>query len=289
MGITAEAISGGEITKRAVVPALEDILLKPFSVLDHGFIRVVDYMGDDSSIVQAARATLGRGAKTPAEDRTFLRYMMRHGHTSPFEMCEIKLHVKMPIFVARQWVRHRTATINEYSARYSVMDKEFFLPEHLCKQSVSNRQGREGELSEKEGCLVRDQMKTATEQCYDVYEKILEKGLAREIARTVLPVSTYTQFYWKIDLRNLLHFLYLRTDRYAQKEIRDYADIILDIVKIWVPNTYDAFVSYKKDAVSLSKEAWDAVKRMLNGEDVTYETSGLVVREWEELQAFLQR
>jgi thymidylate synthase (FAD) len=290
-------------TRRACVPELEEILYEPLQVLDHGFVRVVDYMGDDSAIVQAARVSYGRGTKKSNEDRGLIRYLMRHWHTTPFEMCEIKLHVKLPIFVARQWVRHRTANINEYSARYSILDKEFYLPSPsaLAAQSNLNMQGRGSVLTGEEAERVLHLLKTDSQQSYQHYMEMLNldegsdqplnpsrQGLARELARMNLPVNYYTQWYWKIDLNNLLHFLRLRADSHAQYEIRVYADIILDIVKRWVPHTYEAFLSYRFNSASLSKEAMDVIKRMLAGEQITQETSNLTKREWDELQKTLQ-
>jgi thymidylate synthase (FAD) len=222
---------------------MDQVTGQTFPVLDHGFVRVVDVMGDDSSIVQAARVSYGAGTKKVSEDRALIWYLMRNEHMSPFEMCEIKLHVKLPLFVARQWLRHRTANVNEYSARYSVMGKDFYVPAEgdVSAQSKNNKQGRESELME---CAeeVRGIIRASSEGAYATYEGLLEKGVAREIARIVLPVNFYTEFYWKIDLRNLLHFVKLRADEHAQLEIRRYADVIVDVVKAWVPATYDAFV-----------------------------------------------
>lgn len=291
-------------TRRATVDELEDILYEALPVLDHGFIRVVDYMGDDSAIVQAARVSYGRGTKKANEDRGLIRYLMRHWHTTPFEMCEIKLHVKLPIFVARQWVRHRTANINEYSARYSILDKEFYVPkpEVLAAQSSVNMQGRGEVLSGKEAERVLDLIKTDSERSYQHYMEMMNldeytdqkidenrKGLTRELARMNLPVNYYTQWYWKVDLNNLLHFLRLRADSHAQFEIQEYARVILDVVKKWVPHTYEAFLNYRFNSVSLSDEAMQVVKRMIAGEKVDIADTGLSKREWEELQAVLNK
>lgn len=291
-------------TRRATVPELEDILYEALPVLDHGFVRVVDYMGDDSAIVQAARVSYGRGTKKANEDRGLIRYLMRHWHTTPFEMCEIKLHVKLPIFVARQWVRHRTANINEYSARYSILDKEFYVPkpEVLAAQSSVNMQGRGEILSGKEAERVLDLIKTDSERSYQHYMEMMNlddetdqkidenrKGLTRELARMNLPVNYYTQWYWKVDLNNLLHFLRLRADSHAQFEIQEYARVILDVVKKWVPHTYEAFLNYRFNSVSLSNEALQVVKRMIAGEKIDIADTGLSKREWEELQVILNK
>lgn len=291
-------------TRRACVPELEEILYDAIPVLDHGFVRVVDYMGDDAAIVQAARVSYGRGTKKSTEDRGLIRYLMRHWHTTPFEMCELKLHVKLPIFVARQWVRHRTANINEYSARYSILDREFYVPSHaqLATQSSVNMQGRGDVLSGEEAERVLQLIKTDSQQSYDHYMEMMNVdensdkpldperlGLTRELARMTLPVNYYTQWYWKIDLNNLLHFLRLRADSHAQYEIQEYAKVILDIVKKWVPHTYEAFLSYRFNATSLSYESLQVVKRLLRGEKIGIEESGLSKREWDELQIVLNK
>lgn len=283
-------------TKRATVPALEEVLYKPLPVLDHGFVRVVDYMGDDSAIVQAARVSYGKGTKKISEDRGLINYLMRHWHTTPFEMCEIKFHIKVPIFIARQWIRHRTANVNEYSARYSILDREFYLPEsqHLASQSKINNQGRgevlEGEYAQK----VLELLKRDAMQAYDTYEYLLNEkeeegrpGLARELARMNLPVNFYTQWYWKIDLHNLMHFLRLRADSHAQYEIRAYADVMIDILKRWVPFAYDAFMDYRVGAAVFSSKMLDVLRRRLKGEVVTKENSGLTAREWAEMEQTL--
>ncbi len=246
-------------TLRAVVPALEEILYKPVSVLDHGFVRVIDYMGDDAAIVQAARVSYGKGTKKVNEDAGLINYLMRHRHSTPFEMCEIKFHIKLPIFVARQWIRHRTANVNEYSARYSILDREFYIPhpEHLAAQAKTNRQGR-GELVEGvEAARVFEVLKHDSTQVYEHYIEMLNedesgkpikeqnKGLARELARMNLTLNYYTQWYWKVDLHNLMHFLSLRADPHAQYEIRVYAEAMLDMLKRWLPITYEAFMNYR--------------------------------------------
>ncbi len=289
-------------TRRAVAPALEEILFQAIPVLDHGFIRVVDYMGDDGAIVQAARVSYGRGTKKVSADRGLINYLMRHRHTTPFEMCEIKYHVKLPIFVARQWIRHRTANVNEYSARYSILDNEFYIPapEHLAAQSRVNRQGRGDVLTGAEAERVYELLRRDANQAYADYAEMLNEdedgnivdesrdGLARELARMNLSLNFYTQWYWKIDLHNLLHFLSLRADHHAQYEIRVYADAMLDTVKAWVPLAYQAFVDYRLGGVQLSGKGMAAVRRMLKGESVTQEDSGLSAREWRELMEVLE-
>jgi thymidylate synthase (FAD) len=290
-------------TLRPAVPALEEILYEPLPVLDRGFVRVVDYMGDDAAIVQAARVSYGLGTRQVREDEGLIRYLMRHRHTTPFEMCEIKLHVKLPIFVARQWIRHRTANVNEYSARYSVLDREFYVPapEHLAAQSAANRQGRGDVLEGAEAARTLALLRDEAAHAFDRYEELLNeradgtaidparRGLARELARTALPLSTYTQWYWKVDLHNLLHFLALRADAHAQYEIRAYADAMLGIVERWVPLAYRAFRDYRMDGAELSAGALAVVRRMLAGEDVDQASSGLSAREWRELMAVLGR
>ena len=292
-----------QVTKRATVPALEAVLGAPFPVLDHGFVRVVDYMGDDGAIVQAARVSYGKGTKTVREDAGLIRYLMRQRHTTPFEMCEIKLHVKLPIFVARQWIRHRTANVNEVSARYSVLDREFYLPapEHVAGQSAANRQGRGDALDPTFAGRVIHLLQADAERCYADYQWLLNRdddgapldpgrpGLARELARMNLTLNAYTQWYWKTDLHNLMHFLALRADAHAQYEIRAYADVMLDIVKRWVPLAYDAFAEYRLGAAELSATALIVVRRMLAGEPVDQASSGLSKREWRELMATLGR
>lgn len=276
---------------RVNAPEIEKMLYNKIPVLDHGFIRVIDYMGTDASIVQAARVSYGTGTKKVQEDRGLINYLMRHKHTTPFEMCEIKLHIKLPMFVMRHWVRHRTANINEYSARYSVLSNEFYIPKasDLARQSKTNKQGREDESLENEiSSEIIQIIENCSSDAYEKYEHMLnDLSLARELARTILPVNVYTEMYWKIDLHNLLHFLQLRTDPHAQYETRCYANVILDIVKKWVPMTYDAFMNYRKNAVTVSKQCIELNKRIIRGEKVTQETSGLSKGEWLEfIQAF---
>jgi thymidylate synthase (FAD) len=280
-------------TRRATVPALEERLYTPLPVLDHGFVRVIDYMGDDNAVVQAARVSYGRGTKKISEDAGLIKYLMRHRHSTPFEMCEIKLHIKLPIFVARQWIRHRTANVNEYSARYSILDKEFYLPapEHLAAQSTHNRQGREDVITGAQAHSILTMLKDDALRCYDHYEYMLNEheadptrpSLARELARMNLPVNFYTQWYWKVDLHNLMHFLSLRADSHAQYEIRAYADVMVDILKAWLPVTYAAFEEYRLHGAHVSKTGLDVIRRMVKGEAVTQSTSGLSPREWAEL------
>lgn len=280
-------------TLRAVSEGMEAHLYKAHEVLDHGFIRVIDYMGDDAAIVQAARVSYGAGTKHARDDAGLIRYLMRHWHSTPFEMCEIKLHVKLPIFVARQWIRHRTANVNEYSARYSIMDREFYIPapEHLAAQSVVNNQGRGVVLGGEEAARVLDWLKSDAARAYDHYEAMLsqdgQQGLARELARMNLPANIYTQWYWKVDLHNLFHFLRLRADAHAQYEIRVYADAICKVVADWVPAAYAAFEDYRMGGVTLSAKAMACLRRMLAGEAVTQETSGMSKGEWREFEALL--
>ncbi|KIE05522.1 Thymidylate synthase ThyX [Candidatus Jidaibacter acanthamoeba] len=291
-------------TSRATVDALEEILFEPIKVLDHGFVRVIDYMGDDSAIVQAARVSYGKGTKKINEDKGLINYLMRHWHTTPFEMCEIKLHVKLPIFIARQWIRHRTANVNEYSARYSILDKEFYIPapENLAMQSHTNRQGRGGVLEGEEAARVLEILKNDSEQSYKHYMEMLNlneetnevldpsrAGLTRELARMNLPVNYYTQWYWKVDLNNLLHFLRLRADAHAQFEIREYANAIISILEKWLPLTFEAFKNYRLNSASISEQGMGVVKRMLAGEKVTQELSGMSKREWDELMMVLEK
>lgn len=327
------------VTRRATVPELENILYTEIPVLNHGFVRVVDYMGDDTAVVQAARVSYGTGTKQVSQDRGLINYLMRHHHTTPFEMCEIKLHVKLPIFVARQWIRHRTASVNEYSARYSILDKEFYVPDldylntqrrarqlerrleqhlgkgqadlfpdlteatnvrHLAAQSQSNRQGRDEVLPSDEAKQVLEWMKAEATREYTVYSKLLNEdaggnpldeerhGIARELARIVLPTSIYTQWYWKIDLHNLLHFLRLRADAHAQYEIRAYAEVMLDIVKRWVPLVHQAFLEYAAGGAQISATGLALIRRLVRGERVSAQESGLTKREYSELMALLE-
>ena len=277
-------------TLRAVSDGAEAHLYTAHPILDHGFIRLIDYMGDDAAIVQAARVSYGAGTKHVQNDEGLIRYLMRHWHSTPFEMCEIKLHVKLPVFVARQWIRHRTANVNEYSARYSILDREFYIPapEHLAAQSVVNNQGRGEVLTGAESARVLELLKSDANRAYDNYEAMLstdgQQGLARELARMNLPANIYTQWYWKVDLHNLFHFLRLRADPHAQYEIRVYAEAIAAVVRDWVPLAYAAFEDYRMGGVNLSAKAVAVVKRRLAGEAVTQETSGMSKGEWREFE-----
>jgi thymidylate synthase (FAD) len=298
-----EQQSQSNSTKRVTSPELEKVLYEAIPVLDHGFIRVIDYMGDDSSIVQSARVSYGKGTKKVSTDEGLIRYLMRHWHSTPFEMCEIKYHVKLPIFIARQWIRHRTANVNEYSARYSILDKEFYIPakEQLSAQATNNRQGRGELITGQQADDVLKILKDDAVRTYDNYEKMLNErfdgtiidekksGLARELARMNLTLNSYTQWYWKTDLLNLMNFLFLRGDSHAQYEIRVYAEKMLDTVKKWVPITHAAFLDYRVGAAHLSSKGLKIVKSMINGNKVSYEDSGLSKREWNELMEVIDK
>jgi len=298
-----EQQSQSNSTKRVTSPELEKVLYEAIPVLDHGFIRVIDYMGDDTSIVQSARVSYGKGTKKVSTDEGLIRYLMRHWHSTPFEMCEIKYHVKLPIFIARQWIRHRTANVNEYSARYSILDKEFYIPakEQLSAQATNNRQGRGDLITGEQADEVLKILKDDAVRTYDNYEKMLNErfdgtiidekksGLARELARMNLTLNSYTQWYWKTDLLNLMNFLFLRGDSHAQYEIRVYAEKMLDTVKKWVPITHAAFLDYRVGAAHLSSKGLKIVKSMINGNKVSYEDSGLSKREWNELMEVIDK
>ncbi|SMH35220.1 FAD-dependent thymidylate synthase [Maritimibacter sp. HL-12] len=281
-------------TLRATAPGMERHLYNAHDVLDHGFVRVIDYMGDDAAICQAARVSYGKGTKSVQNDEGLIRYLMRHWHSTPFEMCEIKLHVKLPVFVARQWIRHRTANVNEYSARYSILDREFYIParEHLAAQSTVNNQGRGELLADEEAARVLEILKADSARAYDNYQAMIgqdgQQGLARELARMNLPANIYTQWYWKVDLHNLFHFLRLRADPHAQYEIRVYAEAIAAVVADWVPFAYGAFEDYRMGGATLSATALDCVRRMVKGETVTQETSGMSKGEWREFEGVLR-
>ncbi len=298
-----EQQSQNNSTKRVTSPELEKVLYEAIPVLDHGFIRVIDYMGDDSSIVQSARVSYGKGTKKVSTDEGLIRYLMRHWHSTPFEMCEIKYHVKLPIFIARQWIRHRTANVNEYSARYSILDKEFYIPakEQLSAQATNNRQGRGDLITGQQADEVLKILKDDAVRTYDNYEKMLNErfdgtiidekksGLARELARMNLTLNSYTQWYWKTDLLNLMNFLFLRGDSHAQYEIRVYAEKMLDTVKKWVPITHAAFLDYRVGAAHLSSKGLKVIKSMIVGKKVSQEDSGLSKREWDELMNVLDK
>ena len=254
-------------------------------------------MGDDAAVVQAARVSYGKGTKKISDDAGLINYLLRHRHTTPFEMCEIKYHVKLPIFVARQWIRHRTANVNEYSARYSVLDREFYVPEedHLAAQSNSNRQGRGNILEGKEAKRVLDILREDAQMTYDHYIEMLneseegniidvsKEGLARELARMNLTLSTYTQWYWKTDLHNLLNFLSLLADTHAQYEIRVYADAMMETLRRWCPITFQSFSDHRVEGVTLSGNAIKVVKKLISGVHINQEESGMSKREWREL------
>ncbi len=298
-----ELLETKNTTKRVVAPALEEMLYKPIPVLDHGFIRVVDYMGDDSSIVQAARVSYGRGTKKSLQDKGLINYLMRHRHTTPFEMCDIKFHIKLPIFIARQWIRHRTASVNEYSARYSILSNEFYVPErvNLSAQSKINKQGRsDDELPDDVADKVLALIKDDSEKCYRHYVEMMNEddqgniidentvGITRELARMNLTLNHYTEWYWKINLHNLLHFLALRADSHAQYEIRVYAQAMLDVVKAWVPYAFEAFVEHSMNGTNISRKGMEVIRQMIDGKEVSQESSGMSKREWSELMAVIE-
>lgn len=279
-------------TGRVVSEGLDSVLNQEFKALDKGFVRVVDYMGNDSSIVQAARVSYGKGTKTTQDDVALIRYLLKHKHTTPFEMCEIKLHIKAPIFIARQWLRHRTASVNEYSARYSIIEEEYYVPatENIRKQSSSNKQGRGEALSTAESQEIQNKMDQVTQNCFALYNEFIKiddnnnELVAKELARSILPVNIYTQFYWKIDLHNLMHFLRLRCDSHAQYEIREYANIILDLLKLWLPSTYQAFLDYHINAINFSAQEMSMLHSMLSQVEVVDKLEGLSMREYNEFK-----
>ena len=257
-------------------------------------------MGNDDSIVQAARVSYGKGTKKKSQDEGLIRYLLRHRHTTPFEMCEIKLHVKLPIFIARQWIRHRTANVNEYSARYSILEDEFYIPKpvNLAEQSKLNKQGRGKGISSNLAKKIIDILKKDSERCYENYTWMLNEkdwknfdedrlSLSRELARINLTLNTYTQWYWKVDLHNFMHFLTLRADKHSQYEIRAYADILMRILKNWVPISFRAFSSYRVNATELSSEALDVIKKMIKGKKVNFKDTNLSKREWDELNLLI--
>ncbi|NEH49596.1 FAD-dependent thymidylate synthase [Rhizobium leguminosarum] len=289
-------------TRRSTSEGLEAILFEPIPVLDHGFVRVVDYMGNDDAVVQAARVSYGRGTKRVSEDSGLIQYLLRNWHTTPFEMAEIKLHVKLPIFVARQWIRHRMANVNEYSARYSLLDREFYVPapDQLAVQSMQNRQGRGATVGPEEAEHVLRILSDDAGRSYDHYLEMLNQdeqgnildqgrqGIARELARISLSLNFYTQWYWKVDLHNLMNFLRLRADPHAQYEIRVYADVILGIMEKWVPLTFGAFREYRLEAATFSREGMIALRRMLAGEKLQQADTKMSKREWDEFITQLQ-
>lgn len=297
------------MTRRPTVPAMEEMIGVTIPCLDHGFVRLVDYMGDDHAVVQAARVSYGTGTKRLREDRGLIRYLLRHRHTTPFEMCEMKVHVKLPIFVARQWIRTRAASANEASGRYSVIDREFYIPaaETLGAQSKSNRQGRGEPVSSARAEEIRNLLRTDAQQAYAHYEELLggaaaaattgeqreaaaaaaqpaPEGIARELARINLPVSYYTQWYWKIDLHNLLRFISLRADAHAQYEIQVYAQALADLTRRWVPDVYEAFVDYQMEGATLSRMEVAALRALLAGEKPDLAALGMSAREQAEFR-----
>jgi len=269
--------------ERPEVQKANEIIGRQYKVLDHGFIALVDYMGDDSSIVQAARVSYGKGTKSVRSDEGLIRYLLRHEHTTPFEMVEFKFLVRMPIFVARQWVRHRTASINEYSGRYSILKDEFYIPDvsALQAQSMSNRQGREpGNLTISAREEAIKEIQDISEKAYGVYSKLINAGVARELARIVLPVNVYTEWYWKSNLHNIMHFLSLRTDQHAQWEIRQYAVKMAEIVKTVVPIAYSAFNDFVLSGIRFSAKEQHALSAIIEGIDIekACEISGIKLR-----------
>ena len=294
----AEARASSSTTRRATVPALEEIMFSAMPVLDRGFVRVVDYMGDDAAVVQGARVSFGRGTRQISGDRGLIRYLMRNRHSTPFELASIKIHLRAPVFVTRQWFRHRTASINEYSARYSVLDREFYVParEVVAVQSQDNRQGRGEAMDEDTSRRVIEVLRVDASRAYDNYLWMLNEteegetadparqGVARELARINLPVSVYTQFYWKTDLWNLLRFLALRADPHAQYEIRAYAEVILGVVGRWVPMVHEAFEDYMLHSASLSRQALGLLRAALASDrKISPAAHGLSGRELREL------
>lgn len=253
-----------------VVPEAEEILDKEFPVLDKGFVRLVDYFGGDRRIVQAARVSYGEGTKTVSQDGALIDYLLRHQHTSPFEQVVMTFHVKMPIFVARQWVRHRTGRMNEVSGRYSIMKEEFYVPEEskVSFQSSNNKQGRAEQAFDKESAekIICD-LQNGQKAAYEDYSELIEKGLAREIARINLPLSLYTEFYWQMDLHNLFRFLKLRLDSHAQYEIREYAEALLEICKKVAPMATESFVNHMNEGVNFSGEEMRALRDVLDGKE----------------------
>jgi thymidylate synthase (FAD) len=260
-----------------------------FDVLDHGFVRVIDYMGDDAAVVQAARVSYGEGTTTTRSDRGLIDYLMRHRHTTPFEMCELKLHAKLPVFVARQWIRHRMANVNEASARYSMMTREFYLPsaESVALQARDNKQGRGAAVDPHTAASFIEVLTNVSAQAREDYDGALEAGIARELARIGLTLNTYTEWYWKIDLHNLLHFLRLRSDSHAQAEIRAYADVIGNVVEQWVPYTWAAWTEHVRDAPRLSASAWRALAGCLDPDALAGALGGLPERERRETMSLI--
>jgi thymidylate synthase (FAD) len=260
----------------------EDLLAKhgePARILDHGHVRLVDVMGDDAAVVQAARVSYGAGTKAVSEDRALIRYLMRHKHMTPFEMCEVKLHIKLPIFVARQWIRHRTASVNEMSGRYSEMPEEYYVPSKIYEQSTTNKQGSGVRVEPWWEARAQEGVRFTADRGFATYKHLLKNSVARETARTVLPLSTYTEWYWKTDLRNLLGFLKLRLDTHAQYEIRVYAQAIADMVTDWCPAAWEAFVDYDLKAVTFSREEVEFIRARIAADDLPVPTEASLVRD----------
>ena len=251
-----------------IVPEAEAILDKEFPVLDKGFVRLVDYFGGDQRIVQSARVSYGEGTKSVSQDGALIDYLLRHQHTSPFEQVVMTFHVKMPIFVARQWVRHRTGRMNEVSGRYSIMKEEFYVPEadKVSPQSKDNKQGRATEAFDSETAnKIINQLSEGQKSAYENYSELLDSGLAREVARINLPLSLYTEFYWEMDLHNLFHFLKLRSDSHAQYEIRVYAEVMLEMCKKVAPMATESFINHQQNGVNFSGEEIEALRALLDG------------------------
>lgn len=283
---------------RTNVQFMNDILGWEFPVLDHGFVRVIDYMGDDKAIENAARISYGAGTRKKTETQGLINYLMKHNHTSPFEMCEIKLHVKLPIFVARQWVRHRTASINEYSSRYSVLQEEFHIPksEDIKAQSTTNKQGRGEMLDGTLSSEIRHKIESNSQSSYDLYKWLVsdDVNMTRELARISLPSNIYTQWIWKTNLHNLLHFIMLRNDSHAQKEIRDYAQLIEWIVMGWVPLTWYSYYIHKKQTISFSAHEVLIIQHALSmpsldENDKPCWAESFSMREWKEFVKKIKR
>ena len=271
---------------RAHVDAMDALIGVQHRVLDHGFVTLVDYMGDDDAIVQAARVSTGSHSKSPEDDEKLIRYLMRHEHTSPFEMASIKLRMRLPIFVARQLIRHRTASVNEFSARYTKLPDVAYVPEvdQIRAQSKVNHQGSDRPIDPEVAALTRERTIRSYHDSFATYDHNLMLGVARELARVVTPVGTYTEWYWKIDLHNLLRTLKLRCDSHAQYEIRVYADVLADIVRQWVPMTYRAWVDYKRDAVTFSRPMMAYLRQVVEIEDSMNKPDGVSDREWEDFR-----
>ncbi len=266
---------------RPSVPAADALIGVRHPVLSHGFVVLVDYMGNDAAVVQAARVSYGAGTRTVRDDRGLLRYLLRHGHTTPFEMVELKFLVRLPIYIARQWIRHRTASVNEYSARYSIVPDEYHLPApgEVRRQSARNRQGRGEPLDLAVGESFRADLDRISKEAYQAYEKALSQGVARETARMLLPVSYYTQWYWKINLHNLFHFLGLRLDPHAQEEIRQYAAVVASLARTVAPTCYEAFEEFQLLGMRFSARELQAIRALLEGQDTTRacEVAGLAL------------